>query len=94
MRARQYFVYILASRTRRLYVGCTNDLARRLSQHRAGVFRGHTARYRIHRLVYFEVTTDAQAAVARARQLKGWTRERKMRLVEEANAGWVDLAPP
>ena len=94
MRHRQYFVYILASRSRRLYVGCTNDLARRLAQHRAGVFAGFTSRYRIHSLVHFEVTTDVRAAIARERELKGWSRERKMRLVESANAGWLDLAPP
>ena len=94
MRRGQYFVYILASRSRRLYVGCTSDLARRLAQHRAGVFQGFTSRYRIHSLVYFELTADARAAVARERELKGWSRERKMRLVEGANAGWLDLSPP
>jgi putative endonuclease len=93
MRARQYYVYILASRSRRLYIGCTNDLARRLVQHREGVFQGHSARYRIHTLVYYEVTSSALAAVTRERQLKGWTRERKMRLIEEHNVGWLDLAP-
>ena len=94
MRQRQYCVYILASRSRRLYVGCTSDLARRLAQHRAGVFEGFTARYRVQILVHFEVTADARAAVARERELKGWSRERKMRLVEASNAGWLDLAPP
>jgi putative endonuclease len=89
---RQYYIYILASRSRRLYVGVTNDLERRLAQHRAGLFRGHTWKYRIHCLVYFETTRDVRAAIARERALKGWTRERKLRLIEETNAGWLDLA--
>ena len=93
MRARQYDVYIMASHSRRLYIGCTSDLAKRVAEHRLGVYRGHTARYRIHRLVYFETTGDPRSAVARERQLKGWSRERKMRLIESVNAGWIDLSP-
>jgi putative endonuclease len=56
------------------------------------VFKGHTARYRIHRLVYYETTSEARVAIARERALKGWTRERKLRLIEEANVGRLDLA--
>ena len=87
-----YHVYIMASLTRRLYIGSTSALMRRAAQHRTGYFKGHTSLYRIHSLVYFEQVATAAAAVARERQLKGWTRERKMRLVETANPGWRDLA--
>ena len=91
MRARSFCVYILASRSRRLYVGVTNDLVRRLGQHRAGQ-SAFTARYQIDRLVYYEQTPNAGAAIAREKELKGWTRERKLALVEAVNAGWRDLA--
>lgn len=87
-----YWVYILASHSRRLYVGVTNDLARRLHQHREGTFQGHTSKYRIHRLVYFEHTTDVRGAIARERQLKGWLRCRKVELIERVNPEWRDLA--
>jgi putative endonuclease len=91
---RRYFIDVLASRSRTLYVGCTNDLARRVAQHRARVFEAFTSRHRVHRLVHFEMTTDARVAIARERELKGWTGERKMQLVESANPGWLDLVPP
>ena len=87
-----YHVYILAGHTRRLYVGRTRSLPRRVWQHRAGTFPGFTRRYRITRLVYFESTDNVRAAVARERQLKSWTREKRLRLVESVNAGWLDLA--
>ncbi len=90
--ANVYHIYILASDSRRLYVGMTSDLVRRVWQHRVGALPGFTQRYRISRLVYFESTTDARAAVARERQVKAWTREKRLRLVESVNAGWTDLA--
>jgi putative endonuclease len=89
---RQYWVYILASRTRRLYVGVTGDLDGRLYRHRTAV-KGFTARYRITRLVYVEVTTDIAAAIRREKQLKGWRRDRKIALITSVNPGWDDLAP-
>ncbi len=64
------YVYILASESRRLYIGCTSDLPRRLAEHRAPANRAHAGRYRITKLVHLEVTTDARAAVARERQIK------------------------
>ena len=88
---RTHHVYILASAGRVLYVGSTSNLTRRLAEHRAGKFRGFTKRYNVTRLVYFETTTSAPAAVARERQLKGWRRSRKLALVESTNPKWRDL---
>ncbi len=92
MRERQYFVYILASRFKTLYVGITNDLDRRLAEHRerrAGTF---TARYRIDRLVYFESYHEPTTAIEREKQIKSWRRERKVELIESKNPGWTDLS--
>jgi putative endonuclease len=87
-----YYVYILASLSRRLYVGMTNDLSRRVYQHRFKLLDGFTARYNIHRLVHLEHTTDANAAIAREKQVKKWSRKKKIELIETRNAVWADLA--
>jgi putative endonuclease len=89
---RRYYVYVLASLSRVLYVGSTSDLLRRVFQHKHGMMGGFTSRYRVTGLVYFEETSNARAAVAREREIKGWVREKKCRLVETTNAGWEDLA--
>ncbi len=89
---RRYFVYILASDARVLYTGCTGDLHRRMYQHKHKLLGWFTKRYAVHRLVYYEVTPNSRAAVAREREIKSWTREKRMRLVETVNAGWIDLA--
>jgi putative endonuclease len=89
---RVYYVYILASLSRRLYVGVTSDLHRRVWQHRNGAIPGFTTRYRIGRLVYYEAVDEPLSAIAREKQIKGWTREKRLRLVETSNAGWIDLA--
>jgi putative endonuclease len=88
---RTYFVYILASRTRTLYIGVTNDIARRLQQHRAAT-TGFTARYRCTRLVFVEAAPDARTAIAREKQLKHWRREKKIALIQAMNPGWDDLS--
>lgn len=88
---RNYAVYILASRSRVLYVGVTNDLVRRVWEHRNASVPGFTQRYRVHRLVYFEHTTDVLAAIAREKQIKGWRRDKKVALIESSNAEWRDL---
>jgi len=88
---RTFYVYILSSLSRRLYTGVTNDLRRRLWEHREGSPGSHTARYRITRLVYFEATCDIRGAIAREKQIKSWTREKRLRLIEESNPGWLDL---
>jgi putative endonuclease len=84
-------VYILASKSRVLYVGMTNDLRRRMFEHRAAA-SGFTSRYRVNRLVYFEVTENPAAAIAREKELKGWRRTKKRALIEATNPSWDDLA--
>ncbi len=93
MARKSYWVYILASRTRVLYVGVTDDFGRRVAEHRAGPTGTFTQRYHVHRLVYAEEYPDVRDAIRREKQLKGWRRERKVALVTEANADWEDLAP-
>jgi len=88
---RTYYVYIMASRSRVLYTGVTNDLARRVDEHKRGVNAGFTSRYRITRLVYFEEFGDIRDAIAREKQVKSWTRTRRVGLVERRNPFWQDL---
>jgi putative endonuclease len=88
---RTYYVYIMASRSRVLYTGVTNDLARRVDEHKRGVPPGFTSTYRITRLVFFEEFPDIRDAIAREKQLKGWVRARKIRLIEGRNPRWEDL---
>lgn len=92
MRSRSYFVYILASRFKTLYIGVTNDLERRRDEHRARSAGSFTARYRIDRLVHFESHGSPGEAIAREKQLKGWRRERKVDLVQASNPRWKDLS--
>jgi putative endonuclease len=89
---RQYWVYILASRSRVLYIGVTNNLELRVAQHRQGV-HGFTAKYRVTRLVYYETTTDVIAAITREKVLKRWSRARKIQLIQSMNPTWDDLLP-
>ena len=89
---RRYFVYILSSKTKRLYIGVTNDLERRVAQHKRREVEGFTSRYNIDRLVYYEETDDIWPALNREKQLKGWMRIRKIELVSEMNPEWRDLA--
>lgn len=91
MRERQYFVYVLASRFKTLYVGVTNDLERRIVQHRERRAGSYTARYRIDRLVHYEVFSSPTTAIAREKEIKGWRRQKKVRLIESLNPGWSDL---
>lgn len=92
MRSRQYFVYILASATRRLYVGVTNDLIRRVSEHKCGIASRFTRRYGITRLVCVETTSSIRDAIAREKQIKGWLRCKKLSLIERQNPEWDDLS--
>jgi len=89
---RQYWVYILTSSSRRLYTGVTNDLRRRIVEHKAGLASKHTAQYKIGHLVYAEEHPSIDDAIAREKQIKGWRRSKKLDLIELANLGWVDLA--
>jgi putative endonuclease len=87
-----YTVYILASRAKTLYIGITNNLERRLTQHRTDDGRGFTHAYRVQRLVYYESCELVGDALRREKQLKGWTRARKVALIESVNPAWRDLA--
>ena len=92
MRRHLYSVYILASRSRRLYVGATGNLERRILEHRAGIRSGFASRYRINLLVWMEHTPNVSAAIAREKEIKGWNREKRLRLIEAENPGWRDLS--
>ena len=74
-----------------LYIGMTNDLARRMSEHRSGEFAGFTADYRCHKLIYYEHYSQVQDAIARETQLKKWSRIKKVALIHKLNPRWVDL---
>jgi putative endonuclease len=88
----RYFVYILTNdRHTVLYTGITNDLLRRVGQHRAKQVQGFTARYNVDRLVYFEEFSDANAAIAREKQIKAGSRKRKVALIDRMNPDWRDL---
>ncbi|MBA3554748.1 MAG: GIY-YIG nuclease family protein [Gemmatimonadales bacterium] len=90
---RQYYVYILASETRELYVGVTNDLTRRLAEHRSGLNPdSYVCVHRTLHLVHYEVCGDIRGAIQREKQLKGWRRKRKLDLIARLNPKWQDLS--
>ncbi len=87
-----YFVYIMASRRNgTLYVGVTNDLARRACEHQTGVVPGFTTRYNVKTLVWYESHADVDAAIAREKTIKRWPRKWKLNVIEEMNPDWQDL---
>ena len=88
----QYYVYIMASRSRTLYTGVTGNLKRRVFEHQEKLVPGFTTKYKVHRLVYFEETGDVQAAILREKQIKGWTRSKKLALINSLNPTWQDLS--
>ena len=89
---RQFYVYILTNRVRTLYVGFCSNLVRRVYEHREGLADGFTRKYNIHWLVYYEETTDVEAAIAREKQIKRWRRSKKVALVDGMNPEWRDLS--
>ena len=89
---KQYFIYILASkRNGTLYIGITNNLLKRVIQHKSEIQEGFTKKYNVHILVYFEVFQDIYSAIAREKQMKKWKREWKIKLIEKTNPNWNDL---
>jgi putative endonuclease len=92
MSDREYYVYILTNRSWTLYTGVTNDLTRRVWEHKNKWTKGFTSRYHIGKLVYFEMFSDIVDAIAREKQIKGWTRAKKWALVQAANPAWKDLS--
>ena len=87
-----YHVYILASRSKTLYTGMTNNLQRRVEQHREKLIPGFTRKYNISKLVYYEETNDVHVAINREKEIKGWLRVKKIALIESTNPGWNDLS--
>ena len=92
MRDRSYYVYFMSSLSRTLYVGVSNDLERRVQEHKAGTPGSFTARYNVNRLGYFEEFSDINQAIAREKEIKHMTRARKSKLVESMNPQWLDLS--
>lgn len=92
MRRQKFWTYIVASKSGTLYVGMTNDLDRRVFEHKHKLAKGFTAKYGCDRLVWFEEWSGPRQAIEREKQLKGWTRARKIVLIEEENPRWADLA--
>jgi putative endonuclease len=87
-----YYVYIMGSKSGVLYIGSTNDLERRVFEHKQGLIKGFTRKYRATRLVYIEEFDGPTAMVERERQLKGWTRKRKLELIHSQNPEMIDYA--
>ena len=89
---RDYYVYIVSNYSGTLYVGVTNDLERRVAQHRAKFLDGFTKKYNVTSLVYFEHTSDVRSAIEREKQIKAWRRSKKLDLIHSMNPDWRDLA--
>ena len=91
---RQYYVYILANKNNTvLYTGVTNDLVRRVYEHREKLVAGFTKNYNVDKLVYYEIFEDIEQAILREKQLKGGSRQKKLELIESVNPSWNDLYP-
>jgi putative endonuclease len=88
----QYYVYMMTNRSKTLYTGITNDLGRRVLEHKNKLIRGFTKRYNITKLVYCESVDDVDAAIRREKQIKGWLRSKKIALIEAENPQWKDLS--
>jgi len=92
MKDREYFTYIVCSRSGTLYIGMTNSIYRRALQHKRGDIAGFASEYCCDRLVYYESFDDVYKAIGREKQLKGWRRSKKIALIESKNPRWADLA--
>ena len=90
---KQYYVYIMTNKFNRvIYTGVTNDLRRRILEHKQQIKAGFTSTYRIFKLVYYESTTDVYGAITREKQIKGWLRKKKVILIRSMNPQWRDLS--
>lgn len=89
---REYYVYIMTNVIGMLYTGITNDLERRVYEHKNKLLKGFTSRYNLNKLVYFESTDDVTAAIAREKQIKGWLRKKRGALIDRLNPKWEDLS--
>ena len=88
----EYHVYILSNRSCMLYVGVTNNLPRRIFEHKMKLLRGYSAKYDITQLVYYESTNDISAAIEREKEIKGWVRRKKVALIHSFNPEWKVLS--
>ena len=89
---RQYYGYIMTNGVRTLYVGVTNDLMRRVYEHKRKLVPGFTSKYNVTWLAYYEQTSDISSAIAREKQIKSWRRSKKVELIESMNPRWKDLS--
>ena len=89
---KNYYVYIMTNKSKTLYIGITNDLVRRVYEHKNKLVDGFTKKYNLAKLVYYESMNDADSAIKREKQLKNWHREWKINLIESVNKGWKDLS--
>jgi len=89
---KQYYAYIMTNQSKTLYTGVTNDLMRRVYEHKNKMIEGFTKKYNITKLVYYKETKDIQVAISREKQIKGWLRGKKIALIESVNPKWNDLS--
>lgn len=89
---KSYYVYIMTNKSKTLYTGVTNDLERRVYEHKNKLVAGFTSKYNITKLVYYKETNDVQEALACEKQIKGWLRSKKITLIEAENPEWKDLS--
>jgi len=92
MASKHYYVYIMSNRSKTIYTGVTNNLERRVYQHKSKQIQGFTAKYNLTRLVYYEETADVISAISREKTIKDWLRAKKIALIESVNPSWNDLA--
>jgi len=93
MEERQYFIYLLTNKTNKvLYIGVTNNLERRIFEHKNKLVEGFTKKYNLNKLVYYEATNDIDGALEREKQLKNWHRDWKINLINSSNPAWKDLS--
>ncbi len=89
---KQSYVYIMTNKSKTLYVGVTNNLQRRVYEHKNKTIQGFTSKYNITKVVYFEVFNNIESAIKREKQIKGWLRKKKIELIESMNPDWNDLS--
>ena len=90
--SKEYHVYIMTNKSRTLYTGVTNDLIRRVYEHKNKLIKGFTSKYNIQFLVYYETTSSVDSAIKREKQIKGWLRAKKIALIDSVNPEWKDLS--
>ncbi len=89
---KEYFVYIMTNRSKTLYTGMTSNLPRRVYEHKSKLIEGFTKKYNINKLVWFDKTNDVISAIEKEKQIKGWTRKKKINLIESMNPAWRDMS--